>query len=272
LCHQHLLGEHKEVHQANGTLKKKMGITGYIKNNCIEPKSIQSRHDVLADELIRRKMNHKSPLFKVADISYLPKDQQISKINIEQNIHELIKRCPKCKEKIVNYLFKKYQPLIEKRAYSWSYAKYCRTNICLSYGDLIAIGNEVFLYCIENWDWERGSFCTFLYLSLNSRFHMEHGYQKIQTVLLPDQAQNNYDNIEQQVEFKMKLESLSSNAKHVVNSALNTPYDLIIQSEKETGKVNICKKRIQRYLMEKENWKISSCQKAFEEIRDVLKN
>jgi len=98
LCNQHLLGEHKEVHQANGTLKKKMKITGFIRSNCIEPMAIQSRHDDLANELIKRKMNHKSPL-EAVDICYLSDEEQKSRIDIDENMCELIRRCSKCRKK-----------------------------------------------------------------------------------------------------------------------------------------------------------------------------
>jgi len=270
LCNQHLLGEHKEVHQANGTLKKEMSITGYIKNNCIEPKSIQSRHDVLAGELIRRKMNHKSPLEAVS-ISYLSKGEQKSKINVDWNLHELMQRCPKCKERIVNHLFKKYQVMIERRAYSWMYAKNCRTNVCLSYEDLIAMGYEVFVNCIKDWKWQRASFSTLLYTALNNKYHMENDYKKIKTSEISHEIRSKSYDIEKQVEFKIKLESLSPNAKYVINSVLNTPLDLINQSKKETGRVSICKKRLQRYLIEHKSWSIYSCIKTFEEIKEVLK-
>jgi hypothetical protein len=54
MCRNHLLGEHKELHQLIGQLRKKLSITGYIKKNCIEVSSITSRHDALVKEMERR--------------------------------------------------------------------------------------------------------------------------------------------------------------------------------------------------------------------------
>jgi len=186
---------------------------------------------------------------------------------------DLIKICPECKDKLVNFLFKKYQVMIERRAYSWIYAENCKTNICLAYEDLIAIGYEVFVNCIKDWNPEKATFCTLLYKALNNRFNMENGYKKIKasgTTYEDCFKSDNCDNVENKVAFKMKLETLSPKAQHVVMSVLNTPYALILQSKKETGRVVICKKRLQRYLIEQENWSIYSCRKVFEEIKTVL--
>jgi len=95
LCNQHLQGEHVEIHMLAGTLKKKMSINGYIENNLIEVSSMKSRHDAIAKEMVRRGMNHKSPL-KVPDYSYLPKKHKEYKIDAKSAEKELKSRCGKC--------------------------------------------------------------------------------------------------------------------------------------------------------------------------------
>ena len=96
LCNKHLLGEHGELHKHKWTFEKKHRKDNYIKNNCIEPKSMQIRHDELANEIKDRGYNHNSP-FISPDISYLPLEHQEYKVNILNSLRDLHFRCPKCK-------------------------------------------------------------------------------------------------------------------------------------------------------------------------------
>lgn len=98
LCRQHLLGEHGELHKHRHTFVKRRSITGYIRNNCIEPESMRARHDLLAEEMTRRGMNHKSP-YEQPDLSYLPEGQRQYKVDAEQSLNDLHERCSACKER-----------------------------------------------------------------------------------------------------------------------------------------------------------------------------
>ena len=100
LCRQHLLGEHVEMHMFLGHLQKKRGITGYLKNNCLEPRSIYQRHEDLAAELIRRGFNHKSPMNETdfSIVCELPIECQYWEINREENLKNLTGRCEKCND------------------------------------------------------------------------------------------------------------------------------------------------------------------------------
>lgn len=97
MCTQHLLGEHVECHMFAGTLNRKLSMQGYIENNLFEPKSLRTRHDALAVEIEKRGGVHSSPLQDFA-ISYLPPEQQIATINRETALHELLRRCPRCRQ------------------------------------------------------------------------------------------------------------------------------------------------------------------------------
>lgn len=101
MCRQHLLGEHKEIHQLMGTLKKKMRIDGYIRNNCIEISSIVSRHDALVDEMVKRGYNHKSPIEteeqKEDIVSYLSSEARGFKVDKESSQVEIFRRCESCR-------------------------------------------------------------------------------------------------------------------------------------------------------------------------------
>ena len=98
MCRKHLLGEHVETHMMLGTMRKGYGIAGYIRNNCVEPRSIKTRHDALATEMIQRGYNHESPMDEIvfgdAIKSYGDYLEHI--INVEKSMADLLGRCPKC--------------------------------------------------------------------------------------------------------------------------------------------------------------------------------
>ena len=99
MCRKHLLGEHVECHMFVGTIKKKVSLFGYLNNNLFEPKELFNRHNLLKEEMIRRGINHKSPL-EVVDTSHLPS----IKVDSERSLEDLISRCPECRK---NYLERK---------------------------------------------------------------------------------------------------------------------------------------------------------------------
>ena len=70
LCNKHLLGEHGELHKFIPSFTKKHRIDNRVSPVVqIELTSYQSRHDELANEMIDRGMNHKSPLPKLLHVS-----------------------------------------------------------------------------------------------------------------------------------------------------------------------------------------------------------
>lgn len=95
LCHNHLLGEHRELHTFLGTLKKGISIEGYIRNGLLEVHNLFKRHEELVEEFKKRGYNHNSPL-DVSIISLYNKGT-VSKDN---SLKELYKRCSKCRERI----------------------------------------------------------------------------------------------------------------------------------------------------------------------------
>jgi hypothetical protein len=100
LCSKHLLGEHGEIHKFKHTFVKGHSIAGRISPVVqIEPMSMQSRHDTLADEMSLRGMNHKSP-YERPDLSHYG-NQVMVNVDLEQSIKDLSIRCPQCKERIL---------------------------------------------------------------------------------------------------------------------------------------------------------------------------
>lgn len=102
MCRHHLLGEHKEIHQLLGQLKKGMSVSGYVRNNCIEITSIKRRHEELVNEMIKRGYNHKSPIpeQEVIDAfySHLSLAEKQFKIDVVSSDEDRFNRCVKCLE------------------------------------------------------------------------------------------------------------------------------------------------------------------------------
>lgn len=100
LCNKHLLGEHGEIHKHRHNFVKKHNMTGRMEPVVqIEPKSMGSRHDELAQEMLDRNMNHQSP-FEQPNISYLPERFQLMEVDLSVSIEDLKNRCPDCAERI----------------------------------------------------------------------------------------------------------------------------------------------------------------------------
>ena len=97
MCRQHLLGEHNEIHKHRHVFIKKYSIKNRVKsgNIQIEPESTQKRHDELAQEMLKRGYNHKSP-YTQPDISHLPDEQRKAKVDKDKSAIELTTRCKKC--------------------------------------------------------------------------------------------------------------------------------------------------------------------------------
>lgn len=97
MCSRHLLGEHVELHMFVGTIKRKKSLDGYIKNNCVEPKSIKKRHDLLVKEMKKRGWKGHKTEIENPDISYL-KNINV-KVDKEKSLEDLINRCSECRKR-----------------------------------------------------------------------------------------------------------------------------------------------------------------------------
>lgn len=90
MCRQHLLGEHKELHQAVGSLRKSRSLEGHIEKGQLEIHNIRARHAQLVKEMKARGYKHNSPLKTFCS-------KKSGKINIKSNEIELARRCKSCK-------------------------------------------------------------------------------------------------------------------------------------------------------------------------------
>ena len=92
MCRQHLLGEHLEMHMFMGCIVNGSSIDGYIRNGLVEVHNIRKRHDELAEEMIGRGYNHKSPMSWEANI-------KVGVVDVTTNYIELLSRCSRCRER-----------------------------------------------------------------------------------------------------------------------------------------------------------------------------
>jgi hypothetical protein len=96
LCNQHLIGEHFEMHMFSGAIRKGTSLKGFIETGLVEIDKIIVRHNDLAHEMERRQMKHRSPLPPWEDFSLL----RLGKVDVENSLMELSRRCPTCRENI----------------------------------------------------------------------------------------------------------------------------------------------------------------------------
>jgi hypothetical protein len=93
MCRQHLLGEHKELHQLIGSLNKGKSVKGHINKGQVEIHNIKSRHKELVKEMKLRGYKHQSPLKSF-------KPYKAGLIDRLKNIEELARRCKECRKLI----------------------------------------------------------------------------------------------------------------------------------------------------------------------------
>ena len=94
MCRKHLLGEHNEIHKHRHVFIKHQSIKGRVGQ--IEPKSMETRHNELAEEMVRRGYHHMSPYVQ-PDMSYYVNEMSWE-VDVENNIKDLTNRCPECKK------------------------------------------------------------------------------------------------------------------------------------------------------------------------------
>jgi hypothetical protein len=96
MCKNHLLGEHKEIHQLIGSIKKRHKLDGFVRNNLIEIKSIHNRHFELVKEMSNRGYTHSSPLTDY-NLDYLATEIINYRVDKNKSLVDLLNRCESCK-------------------------------------------------------------------------------------------------------------------------------------------------------------------------------
>lgn len=91
LCRKHLLGEHGEIHKHRHCFEKGYSIKNRIGQ--IEPEKMEARHNILADEMIRRGYNHRSPYCQ-PDLSKYDLTDFV--VDTRESLQDLESRCSDC--------------------------------------------------------------------------------------------------------------------------------------------------------------------------------
>ena len=99
MCQKHLCGEHLETHMLLSCMKQNKKLTGFAANNLLEAEALFHRHKALAEEMVNRGYNHKSPIDHSEFIEALakqPEDIRNSRVDGIKSYAELCSRCEKC--------------------------------------------------------------------------------------------------------------------------------------------------------------------------------
>lgn len=94
MCRKHLMGEHVECHMLVGSLQRNRSIKKFLEYQLVDPSMVLQRHNELANEMLRRGYNHKSPLPTDFDASIK------GIISPTESYNELLHRCPVCAKNI----------------------------------------------------------------------------------------------------------------------------------------------------------------------------
>jgi hypothetical protein len=92
MCNQHLLGEHVELHMLVGNIKRGRSIEGFL-SGLVDPSLVVQRHEEVVNEMVRRGMNHKSPLDCSGEST---SSRAVPPISGIANLKELARRCNQC--------------------------------------------------------------------------------------------------------------------------------------------------------------------------------
>ena len=109
LCNQHLIGEHGEIHKFLPSFRKGHKVDGRFDPVVqIQFNGYLIRHDMLAEEMLNRGMNHKSPLTfaELPDFKNIYPQHFHKEVDLEQSIKDLLYRCEDCSDRIIKFLVK----------------------------------------------------------------------------------------------------------------------------------------------------------------------
>ena len=102
LCKKHLLGEHGEIHKHRHNFIKQYSISKRITPVVqIAPEQMETRHNELAAEMVRRGYNHNSP-YEQPNLSYLKPNERYAEIDTNVSILDLALRCVDCANNLKN--------------------------------------------------------------------------------------------------------------------------------------------------------------------------
>lgn len=106
LCKKHLIGEHGELHKFLPSFRKGHKVDGRFSPIVqIQFKGYLERHDALAQEMLNRGYNHKSPLVDIPDFARIYPAFIDRMVEPDTSIADLMMRCENCNQRIFERLF-----------------------------------------------------------------------------------------------------------------------------------------------------------------------
>jgi hypothetical protein len=93
LCDQHLFTEHVNMHMMAVKIRQRVEMRSYR----LDSSKLQSRHDELAQELLKRGHRHRTPLKYEDGLNQ-------NTLNPEQDLKDLVDRCVACRTRYFRYL------------------------------------------------------------------------------------------------------------------------------------------------------------------------
>lgn len=107
LCRLHLWQEHKDLHKFRGRFLNRFNLHNY-RVSCwyglVEPLAMQSRHDELVEEIVRRGYKHLSP-YEMPSLKRLSQADRAGTVDRKKAEKELRALCPDCADRIRRYKF-----------------------------------------------------------------------------------------------------------------------------------------------------------------------
>lgn len=98
MCNKHLIGEHGELHKFLSSFRKGHKVHGRFNPVIqIQFQNYLKRHDQIAEEMINRNINHKSPLINLPDFKSIYPEYYNLTVDIEKSKKDLYNRCKTCK-------------------------------------------------------------------------------------------------------------------------------------------------------------------------------
>lgn len=105
LCDKHLLGEHGEIHKFIPTFRRGLKVDKRFSPVVqVQFDGYRQRHDALADEMLLRGMNHRSPLKELPDFELIYPKYFNLKVDIDFSLNDLQARCEDCRMRQVLYV------------------------------------------------------------------------------------------------------------------------------------------------------------------------
>ena len=142
-----------------------------------------------------------------------------------------------------------------------------------SFDDLLSEANEGFLHTVSTYNADKACFHTYLHMVVKGRILNFMNKNKKKEVELNELHIAKTPNPEEAFIFNESINSLSKEAKEVVDTILNTPKEMIDlvkkMSSSRQGHMHVYKSNVTKYFKDK-GWQRKKILKAYSEIKTTF--